>query len=135
MFLAALAADEAHYHGWCAFHNRQHTDTKDYNNRLATFTANKAQIVAHNAKVALADAGPSGSPSDEAGDVPGHTLKLNHFADWSREEFDRVMLPKKWKREHGMKVEQVDRSFSVLGLNAAAYSPIQYTILYTTGLL
>ncbi len=38
---------------------------------------------------------------------PTYSLELNKFADWSREEFERVMLPNKWKRDHGLRVEKV----------------------------
>jgi hypothetical protein len=64
--------------------------------RLTIFKATLQKIASHNSKAA------SG-----AADAPRHTLKVNHFADWSREEFDRVMLPKKWKREHGILEPQV----------------------------
>ncbi|KAF6265677.1 hypothetical protein COO60DRAFT_1697673 [Scenedesmus sp. NREL 46B-D3] len=83
--------DEAHYHAWSHQHRRQHPDTPSYLQRLANFKSTLAKVALHNSKAA------SG-----AADAPGHTLKVNHFADWSREEFDRVMLPKKWKREHGI---------------------------------
>lgn len=70
--------------------------------RLDAFRANKDKIMAHNKQAASAPA---------AGDEgPSHTLGLNHFADWSREEFDRVMLPLKWKRDHGYEVQKVGRN-------------------------
>jgi len=40
-------------------------------------------------------------------DAPGYSLKLNHFADMDRDEFDRVMLPRKWRRSHGQDVNRV----------------------------
>jgi hypothetical protein len=88
--------DEAHYHGWSHFHNRQHPDTASFMQRLSNFKTTLQKIASHNSKAASGAAG-----------APGHTLKVNHFADWSREEFDRVMLPKKWKREHGILEPQV----------------------------
>lgn len=88
--------DEAHYHGWSAVHGREHGSSNSYQQRLAAFKATLAKVTSHNSKAA------SG-----AADAPGHTLKVNHFADWQREEFDRVMLPKKWKREHGILEPQV----------------------------
>ena len=48
------------------------------------------QIAAHNA--AYARGGPG---------APSHKLRLNRFADWSRGEFDRVMLPNKARRARG----------------------------------
>jgi len=69
---------------------------------LATFTANKAKVMAHNIKVAAAASRAGNADAD----APGHTLKLNQFSDWRREEFDRVMLPKKWKRDHGQQDPQ-----------------------------
>jgi Cathepsin propeptide inhibitor domain (I29) len=83
--------DEAHYHAWSEVHSRNHGSTSEFSARLSAFTAAKARIMAHNAAAA------SGGP-----DAPAHTLALNRFADWSREEFDRVMLPKKWRRERGL---------------------------------
>eukprot|EP00775_Hariotina_reticulata_P009003 gene9003-9176_t len=59
----------------------------------------------HNIKVAAAVA----SRGDADADTPRHTLKLNQFSDWRREEFDRVMLPKKWKRYHGQQEPQQPR--------------------------
>lgn len=57
----------------------------------ATCLCPHPQVHAHN--LAVARGGP---------DAPTHCLRLNRFADWSKDEFDRVMLPKKWAREHGM---------------------------------
>jgi hypothetical protein len=91
-----LFTDEAHYHGWSTVHSREHSSTHSYLQRLANFKTTLAKVLSHNNKAA------SG-----AADAPRHTLKVNHFADWSREEFDRVMLPKKWKREHGILEPQV----------------------------
>jgi hypothetical protein len=76
--------------------------TSTYLDRLATFTANKAKVMAHNIKVAAAASRAGNADAD----APGHTLKLNQFADWRREEFDRVMLPKKWKRDHSQQDPQ-----------------------------
>eukprot|EP00879_Flechtneria_rotunda_P020025 GHRR01021053.1.p1 GENE.GHRR01021053.1~~GHRR01021053.1.p1 ORF type:complete len:405 (+),score=139.61 GHRR01021053.1:1350-2564(+) len=106
--------DEAHYHSWCMFHDRQHTSTTSYLNRLATFTANKAKILQHNQQVAKAAAsaaaggaaGGVASTKMDAADAPSHILGLNHFSDWSREQFDRVMLPNKWRRERGFQNKQ-----------------------------
>lgn len=87
-------ADEAHYHLHSLFHGRTHDSADTYTQRLAAFVANKAKVLAHNKAEAAARAA-------------GHTLELNHFADWSRDEFDRVMLPLKWKRDHGFEVPKV----------------------------
>lgn len=66
-------------------------------NRHAVLTTNAAQdkahttqtqVQAHNAAVA---AGGPGAPT--------HTLGLNRFADWTREEFERIMLPNKGRGE------------------------------------
>jgi hypothetical protein len=91
-----FVADEAHYHGWSTVHSRTHTSSHSYLQRLANFKATLAKVAAHNSKAA-----------SSAADAASHTLKVNHFADWSREEFDRVMLPKKWQREHGLLKPQV----------------------------
>jgi hypothetical protein len=88
------AADEAHYHLHCHFHGTSHDSTTTYKQRLDTFKSSKAKIMTHNKKAATATAG-------------SQTLELNHFADWSREKFDRVMLPLKWKRDHGYEVQKV----------------------------
>jgi hypothetical protein len=105
---------EAHYHLHSHFHGRQHDSTSTYTQRLQVFTANKAKVLAHNKKVAAA-AAAAGSPAAAAAGSPaaaaaagGHTLELNHFADMSREEFDRVMLPLKWRRDHGFQVQRVN---------------------------
>jgi hypothetical protein len=91
-------ADEAHYHLHSHFHGRTHDSAgPTYTQRLAAFVANKAKILAHN-------------KAEAAGQAAGHTLELNHFADWSRDEFDQVMLPLKWKRDHGFEVQKVSSS-------------------------
>lgn len=88
------AADEAHYHLHCHFHGTSHDSTSTYMQRLGAFKSNKAKIMTHNKNAAAAAEG-------------SQTLELNHFADWSREEFDRVMLPLKWKRDHGFEAQKV----------------------------
>jgi hypothetical protein len=91
------AADEAHYHLHCQFHGKTHDSPDTYTQRLTAFRVNKAKILAHNKKATAA-----------SGDgATGHTLELNHFADWSRDDFDRVMLPLKWKRDHGYELQKV----------------------------
>lgn len=102
-------ADEAHYHLHCHFHGTSHDSTTTYQQRLDAFKSSKAKIMTHNKKTATASAG-------------SQTLELNHFADWSRDEFDRVMLPLKWKRDHGYEVQKVcglDNHASGLALHAA----------------
>jgi hypothetical protein len=98
-------ADEAHYHLHCHFHGTSHDSTTTYTQRLNTFKSSKAKILTHNQKAATASAG-------------SQTLELNHFADWSREEFDRVMLPLKWKRDHGYEVQKVGGSLGKTCSNA-----------------
>lgn len=122
LLVLAAPADEAHYHLHSHMHGRQHDSTTTYQQRLAAFAANKAEILSHNKQVAAATAGATaaaggGSGSGQiqarksegvtASDAVGHTLELNHFADWSRDDFDRVMLPLKWKRDHGFEVQKV----------------------------
>lgn len=98
-----LIADEAHYALHCHFHGTSHDSTSTYKQRLDTFRTNKAKIMAHN-KHAASTAAPATAAGAEG---LSHTLELNHFADRSREEFDRVMLPLKWKRDHGFEVQKV----------------------------
>ncbi|KAI8474230.1 MAG: cysteine proteinase [Monoraphidium minutum] len=83
--------DGAHYFGFSLQAGRQHRDGPDYAARLQAFAANKARIAAHNAAAA------AGNPG-----APTHTLALNRFADWSRAEFERVMLPNKMRRMVGV---------------------------------
>ncbi|KAF8061334.1 cfaD [Scenedesmus sp. PABB004] len=90
--------DEAHYASWSLLHGREHADAAEYRARLSAFAGTKARVLAHNRAAAA---------GGTAGGAPGHTLALNRFADWRREEFDRVMLPKKWKRERGLLKPQV----------------------------
>lgn len=131
---AAPAADEAHYHLHAAFHGRTHDCTHTYNKRLSAFSTNKAKNLAHNkratssgaqkpqssaatqtAKAAsAATGGPEKSESEGVG-VVSHTLELNHFADWDRDEFDRVMLPLKWRRDHGYEVQKVRENWCGVG--------------------
>lgn len=100
-----VCADEAHYHLHSHMHGRQHDSTQSYTQRLTAFAANKAKILAHNKQVAA---------GGDTAAATTHTLELNHFADWSRDEFDRVMLPLKWRRDHGYQVQKVWASFHKL---------------------
>jgi uncharacterized protein YchJ len=141
LLCSPCCADEAHYHLHCQHHDRTHHSASDYRTRLSAFVANKAKILAHNkqasqqaaaaatglAKVLStlrAAVGLSAGKSEVVGrgDVTGHTLKLNQFADWSREEFDRVMLPRKWQQDHGYQVQTV-------GAPAAGRVPLSYCAL------
>lgn len=97
-----LLADAAHYHAWSTQLGRVHDSFDQYAARLNAFINNKAKIHTHNAAVAKAAA-----PGSSSAQSVSHKLALNHFADWPREAFDRVMLPRKWKRDHGVPVTQV----------------------------
>jgi len=130
LLVPAAPADEAHYHLHSHMTGRQHDSITTYQQRLTAFAANKAKILSHNKQVAAAAAaattGATGSvgvggqdPARKsegvtASEAVGHTLELNHFADFSRDEFDRVMLPLKWKRDHGFEVQKVSNALSRL---------------------
>eukprot|EP00891_Asterochloris_glomerata_P008862 jgi/Astpho2/8862/Aster-05494 len=77
-----LSGGHAEYDEFAATFGRRHVSQEDYSSRVQTFLDNQAFINDWNAE-------------NEAGDGERHTLELNKFADWSQEEFEAIMLPKK----------------------------------------
>ena len=115
-FLSTLlcpSADEAHYHLWSIFHGQDHECPHTYQKRLSKFLATKAKVVAHNTKATAAatgaGAGATSKAATEDEEAGSYSLGLTRFADWDREEFDRVMLPKKWRRDHVIPEKKVSK--------------------------
>ncbi|GBF93582.1 hypothetical protein Rsub_06302 [Raphidocelis subcapitata] len=73
--------DRAHYVAFSRQQGREHEGPEDFARRAAAFGENKARIDAHNAAVVR------GGP-----DAPTHTLALNRFGDWTREEREGALL-------------------------------------------
>jgi len=72
----------AEYDAFLSSHGRgrRHASLREYNARLEVFSANAAMITAHNAE------------------NKSYTMAMNKFGDWTREEFQAIMLPKKQQR-------------------------------------
>ncbi|EIE25566.1 cysteine proteinase [Coccomyxa subellipsoidea C-169] len=62
-------------------HGRRHRSAEEYEGRRQVYQENKAKVAQWNDR------------SD------AHKLDVNHFADWTQEEFEAVMLPTKGRKE------------------------------------
>jgi cathepsin L len=82
----------AAYDAFAAEHGRVHGSPEEYARRLGIYRANVEFISRHNAQ-----------------NSKSHTLAVNHFADWSEEEFLSIMLP-----SHGKYVQRPEHSSDLL---------------------